>query len=284
MRFIFISLLTVLSLNISNAQSLEVGLMLGGGYYSGDMDAPEFSTNLKKTKFSYGLFGRYHLSNKLAVRASLSVVNISSADSLSSAEWQQLRNLSFTNTIVELSTTVEYSLLKFDPTGANGGNFTPYVFAGLAYYKHNPKTLYQGQTIELQPLGTEGQGMLGYDEKYSLRQMTIPFGGGLKYAINDRVVIAAEINGRRAFTDHLDDLSVNYVAYEDLLNGNGALAASLGDRTPEITGMPSERPTGSTRGSSKVKDYYFTGMVSFSYTLDSKFGLGGGGQIGCPTF
>lgn len=284
MKVFYVLMLTCLSFGMAQSQNLEVGLMLGGSYYSGDMDAPKYSTNLKNTKFAFGLFGRYHLSNKMAIRASLTFAKLRGADSLSVAQWQIDRNLSFENNITELSGTFEYNFFEFNPLNGIGSKFTPYVFAGLAYFRHNPTTLYLGQTIELQPLGTEGQGMLGYENKYSLNQLSIPFGGGIKYALTDKILLGFEINGRKTFTDHLDDLSGEYVNYDDLLNGNGFLSAQLSDRTQELTGEISDRATGSQRGKASVKDYYFTGMVTLSYRLESSFGFGGGGEMGCPTF
>lgn len=283
----FFTVLFMVSFLWCNAQTqqLEVGLQLGGSYYSGDMDAPTFSENIKNTNFAFGFLARYHVNTKLAFRGNLTFGKLEGKDSMSDQAWQIERNLSFTNNFTELAGMVEYSLFSFDAAGREGRTFTPYLTAGIAYYKHNPKTTYQGQTVMLQPLGTEGQGIEGFDEKYSLNQISIPFGGGIKFAINDRTVIGMELIGRRTFTDHLDDLSEIYVAYDELRAGNGELSAILSDRTGEVTGVfdPERRSTGDIRGSADVKDYYFSGMVTFSYMFDGNFG-GGGGQIGCPTF
>ncbi len=285
MKGFLLSLIIVLSTSTVFSQQLEFGLQLGGSYYTGDMDAPELSTNLKNLRFGFALNASYILSPKLSFRGNLSFLKIVGNDSMSSQDWQKLRNLSFQNNVTELAGLVEYNLLSFSPDGRSGRSFTPYLVGGVAYYKHNPKALYQGQLIELQPLGTEGQGMPGFEEKYSLHQISIPFGGGLKIGLNNNLTLSLELLGRRTFTDHLDDLSKSYVNYSELEAGNGELSAILSDRTGEVTGIfdPERRLTGDQRGKASIKDYYFSGMVGINYRFEGGFG-GSGDQLGCPTF
>ena len=71
------------------------------------------------------------------------------------------RNLSFKSSIIEIGPIIEvnffpYKLGQADTELAKFG--TPYFFAGITYMRMNPKAEYEGEWIELQPLGTEGQG------------------------------------------------------------------------------------------------------------------------------
>jgi hypothetical protein len=59
-------------------------------------------------------------------------------------------------------------------------------------------------------LSTEGQGIYPDKKPYSLWQPTIPFGGGVKFAITENLRIGFEIGLRKLFTDYLDDVSTSY--------------------------------------------------------------------------
>ena len=54
----------------------------------------------------------------------------------------------------------------------------------------------------LAPLKTEAETV-----PYSLWQVSVPFGIGIKYALTENIMIAGEMNIRKAFTDYVDDVS-----------------------------------------------------------------------------
>jgi hypothetical protein len=189
-------------------------------------------------------------------------------DANSDQKWQKERNLNFRSNVFELGVTGEYYLFGFDPF-TNEKPFSPYVTAGLVAGYFNPKTTYNGTEYDLQPLGTEGQGIAGFPRKYNKYFVGIPFGGGAILKVNRAFDISLDIIARRTSTDFLDDVSGNYVNYNDLKAGNGELAAILGDRTNEYLGLnePSIRNTGDQRGGSQIKDWYFTFMVNLAFTI-----------------
>lgn len=65
----------------------------------------------------------------------------------------------------------------------------------------------------LHPLRLEGQGMPEYpaSKPYKLTQMNIPFGGGLKFFMSDRINVSLEFLYRKTFTDYIDDVSQRYI-------------------------------------------------------------------------
>lgn len=109
--------------------------------------------------------------------------------------------------------------------------------------------------VELQPLTTEGQGMEGFDSPYSLTQISIPFGLGVKFSVNKFVSIGLEWGLRKTFTDYIDDVSKDYVDRTTLLDWSGELGLSASDRTNEIL-ENTYNPTGSMRGNPQTKDWY----------------------------
>jgi hypothetical protein len=167
--------------------------------------------------------------------------------------------------------------------------WTPYFFGGVAVFKFNPYTFDENnEKTYLQPLSTEGQGIEGYSVKpYKLTQLSLPFGGGIKYAFSDRVRLGVELGIRKTFTDYLDDVSTNYAGEDDLLAARGAQAVALAYRGDEVSnGNPDYPEKGAMRGGAENLDlYYFTGLH-----LTFRLGGGGGGIFkgsgkkgyGCP--
>ena len=167
--------------------------------------------------------------------------------------------------------------------------FSPYAFAGLALYHYNPYAYNRSnQKTFLKPLSTEGQGISGYPDRqpYSLMQLAIPFGGGIKFAITENLRIGAEIGLRKLFTDYLDDVSKFYVDPVDLLAAKGQLAVDMSYRGDEVTGGSLVYPAKSVqRGNSKTKDYYYFTGLHLTYKLGNGMGGGGNGKknhTGCP--
>ena len=228
-----------------------------------------------------GLFARLNRNRLWSYRLSFSYGVVSANDADSNAENRQRRNLNFRSRILELALTGEFNFLGRDR------RFSPYIFGGVALFNFNPEAEYQGRRVALQPLGTEGQGMENFPGRYSRTQLSIPMGLGFKFAINDRLNIGLEAGLRKTFTDYLDDVSGSYVNYNELLAGNGQLAANLANRTGEFLGTdPVIVATGTQRGNPDSKDWYFMSGVTLSYNLfDDNNGWGGGkNQIGCPIY
>ena len=114
----------------------------------------------------------------------------------------------------------------------------------------------------LKPLSTEGQGLPGYPDKktYSLTQLAIPFGGGVKFAVTDNLHLGLEVGFRKLFTDYLDDVSTTYADPADLLVARGQLAVDMSYRGDDV-GNPIYPAKGAGRGGPNYNDtYYFTGL------------------------
>ncbi len=266
-KVIIAALALLMSIN-TYTQYLEAGLLLGGANYVGDLSNNSSTIYLKETKLAYGGFVRYNINDLFTARLGLSAGKIAGSDAnVNNDQYLRERNLSVRTNILELALIGEFNILGYQPNGLYSP-FSPYVFAGVALTRFNPKARYQGNWVELQPLGTEGQGMPGFGPKYDKTTFSIPFGLGVKYALSDKWNIGLELGARAAFTDYLDDVSGDYVSYPDLLAGNGELAAALGNRTGEYKGTePVIVETGTQRGDSAKRDWYFIMGLSVSYNF-----------------
>ena len=285
-NLLLILIISVCGVSTAKSQYLEYGLGIGGSVYWGDLNAPDFGSNLSNMNFAVQAMGKLNFSRYIAVRGNLLYGKLSGDDGKSYVEWQKQRNLDFSSTLIEFSVLGEIHVFGYNFGEENP--ISPYITAGVGAFYFNPTTKLNGVTYELQPLGTEGQGMPGFGSKYSRLAIAIPFGAGAKFKVNDRVNFAVDIIARKTFTDYIDDVSTNYVAYDELAAGNGVIAADLGNRIGEYLGQdePVSLATGQQRGGAGVTDYYITGMVTVTFKLNRNVNLFGSHRhrTDCPKF
>ncbi len=283
MKSLLILLTTFCSLSLYS-QSLRLDLYGGIANYQGDLQNKRF--DLEQSKPAVGLGLSYELSNKFVLRGAANYLRISGSDAKDEkAKNVSFRNLSFKSSVLEAQLALEYNFLDIEERG-----FSPYVFAGVAVFHFNPYVKDSADNkVFLRSLGTEGQGLLRYPEKdlYSNNQFAIPFGGGIKLALTDKLQIGVELGLRKLFTDYLDDVSGNYADSGFLTAARGPKAAAFAYRGREINPNAIYPAEGTTRGNPKNKDWYFTTGLKISYGLGrgSAGGAGGGrrSKMGCPT-
>lgn len=278
MKKLLLLALFATSIGQAKAQtSSELGLNLGTSSYLGDLQDADMT--YQHPHVFAGVFGRYHANAQLAFRGFFNYGRVSGADRYNTVQSLISRNLSFRSNIVELGIQAEVSALpfnKFDPNRKKGKryfNWSPYFFGGFNLFQFNPKAYYNGNWFALQPLCTEGQNSTFNSQKeYSLTQLAIPFGIGLKFQLNPEVCVAFEMSARKTFTDYLDDVSGNYPDLAKLAAEKGTLSAALSFRGDELVGFnPSKIPApGAIRGHSDNLDWYLTNTVTLSYRFYSK--------------
>lgn len=291
----------------------SAGLGIGTANYYGDMGG--LGTPFKSTfgMMRWSVAGNYtrHFTPRLAARASFTYARIAGDDfKMNEKDPTNLRfprNLSFRNDLKEFALIGIFKLTPDNRSYDRRPQFGSYLFAGIAAVAHNPKAkdAESGDWVKLQALGTEGQGRPNYAKPYSLIQMAIPIGFGLRYKINDRFDIGAELGFRVTFTDYLDDVAGNYAdpavfADNPLALGMAnrslePLAVKKGkDRRPGLSeyvqaiygASPDQDPfavlqgqnygsAGSGRGNSPTQnDSYLIGMIHLNYIIPS--------QVKCP--
>lgn len=288
-RLILITAICSWMVNKNNAQYSEIGLGIGFTTYWGDLNGPSFSKNLfSNSGLAIQVNGRRMFGHHIGMRASFTYGKMQGTDANSTLDWQLLRNLSFSSTVLEFAVMGELYLWGLS-TDKERRKFLPYLTIGLSAFKYDPTTIFRGQEVRLQPLGTEGQGIPGYADKYSLYSLGIPMGGGAKIMINETFNIGLEVLMRPTFTDYIDDVSTIYVNYDELNFFNNRLAADLSNRMNEYLGQlePVKLETGSIRGGAKTNDYFFSAIVSFNFTITDSKGkrrIGRGSGVSCPTF
>ncbi len=245
------------------AQNLEVGLHLGGSNYLGDLANNSSAIYLRETRPSAAGFVRYRLAQSLALRGSFTWATISGQDINSNDALVHNRNLSFRSYLQEVAIGIEWNIPGIDPYTLA----TPWsacFFLGLGGTHFNPQARLDGVWYDLQPLGTEGQGLPEYPDRkpYARFTLVVPMAAGLKYALNDKWTLSFELGARKTFTDYLDDVSTTFVETLPLAQARGAVAAQLSNRA--LVEHPAYQP-GAARGDGASTDWYFGSWVGIAY-------------------
>lgn len=120
---------------------------------------------------------------------------------------------------------------------------------------HNPKAELNGSWHKLHPLNTEDQDP---KNRYNRIQITIPFGGGVKFQLTPNLMASWELGWRKTFTDYLDDVSTSYPETPTNLQ--------FSDRSWEVSegGAYIAQP-GDMRGNPDFKDWYIQTGLTIAY-------------------
>ena len=227
-----------------------------------------------QTKPAVSLGYRYYLLKRLTVRANGTYGILAGNDNLTAEPFRSNRNLSFKSNILEGQICFEWQPFQeqpghiYDLRGVKGmapSRMGLYFFAGIGGYYFNPKTQFDGSWVELRPLGTEGQGLPGGPEEYSLTGICIPMGVGIRKAMNKTMTVGLELQYTKTFTDYLDDVSGIYYDKQDLVDARGPVAAYLSD--PSLGEIPGQTSTGQQRGYPDHKDGYLFFKLQFHYKI-----------------
>ena len=290
----------------------EVGFNFGPSFFMGDLggNSGKGTNNLKDinfefTKFMKGAFVTMYPKNWIGIRLAGdytylegddAIINTTGIDEL----WRKQRNLDFKTTILEGYLAIElFPTMLFSRNSEYEPRLRPYVMGGVGVFHFNP----QGSLTDaagnktwyyLHPLRLEGQGMPEYpaSKPYKLTQMNIPFGGGLKFFMSDRINVSLEFLYRKTFTDYIDDVSQRYIDvnyYNKYLTPQEAnLAYRLSDKAKGIISPGMTRyAAGTQRGDLKDYDTYFSLVMKAGIRLgpiyESAFAKRAARQTRCPS-
>ena len=227
----------------------------GTATYYGDLKNPGFSIDAKPN-LNLGL--QYFLNTRISLRSEITWFHLEGSDAHANSDRRE-RNLSFYSNNYEINLS---GLVSLFPN--RGGRFyrrVPlnfYGFAGVGMAYINPKTSYQGKSVALQPLMTEGV-------RYSRFQFVIPYGIGVRIKQGPYMNICIEGGLRKTFTDYIDDVSST--RYPDPATLKSDLSRALSDRRAEIDPDFVATPNVGRRGNPKNFDSYFLLNIKIEYYL-----------------
>lgn len=239
--------------------------------------------NFGNTQFAGGLYVNVIYKNAVALRLEGTFGQVKAYDSIlkkvkTSTFGRYERNLSFRSNVTEFMAAMEihplYIFKKYDEN-TEAPRFSPYAMFGVGFFSFNPQAKLLNKWVDLQPLSTEGQGFTEYPTRkpYSLQQISIPVGVGVKYELSPMLNVRAEYVYRILNTDYLDDVSTTYINPSAYTNPNNNFSGTkltnallLNDRQYELdpTHITND---GDQRGNPKNNDAYFTFNVKVGLIL-----------------
>ncbi len=235
--------------------------------------------NMGKTHISGGVFFSVAYKNAVALRLEGTFGQVSGNDNVligitDIAKERFNRNLNFRSFITDVNAMLEihpmYIFVDWPAKETTPPRTSPYLLAGIGYFSFNPQTKLGNNYIDLQPLHTEGQGLVETGtNNYALQQLNIPLGAGVKYELSPLINLRGEVVYRKTFTDYLDDLSDKYADkswFRNPANGlstqKAELAEMLSDRQIEVRTF-----AGGKRGTVKNNDGFFTVNLKISVII-----------------
>lgn len=309
----------------------SLGFSINSMSYLGDI-APKAtwgSTKVGFTRPGVTISYSYRVGPRYTLQGGLSYGRLQSDDfevadpTGDNSKFRYVRNASFRNDIIELSAVAIIDLFKNEGSYLSRPTLAPYLIAGVAGFYHNPKAKIPdeyvlqantaptafanaGEWTALQPLGTEGQNAelaetdANFGNKpYSLWQIAIPIGIGIRYRLVDALDLSLDFSARILFTDYIDDVSKSYVDLgvldsdlaramsnksRDILSSNGDTRDISGWNTityvgrdgttyEVISGFGQEGSPGipNARGGSAFNDMYYVTSFKIAYIIGAKF-------------
>jgi len=273
-----------------STSSWEAGIFIGPTNFLGDLGGKygKGTTflkdhNIQMTKLMFGAYVAYHPNEWLGLRLGANFGTIEGDDAVikpkgSYEEARMIRNSNFQSKIQEVILVAEFYptvFFEYEPSDVYH-KLRPYGVIGVGGFHFNPQGTdpANGNWVALKPLRTEGQGMAEYPDRpeYSLTQLNIPMGLGLKYFASETFSVSLEILHRKTFTDYIDDVSTNYIDpalfYNYMPLAQADLAARMANKSASnplnsgVTFGPGQK-----RGTPTNNDAYFSFGVKLGITL-----------------
>lgn len=252
-------ILTILLFRVGYAQKNEFGFFIGSSGYFGDVGYEKAENTLQHQSAAFGFLYKKNVHDYLSIRTSIKAGKVQATDQWATNPNTVARGLSFESSIIDVNLGIEFNFMKFSIRNRKT-TYTPYLFLGISGFIFNPKVM--GTNIELQPIGTEGQGtnLPNTTNKYSLTALSLPFGFGYKMNVSKKWSIGFEWIWCATQTDYLDDVSTVYID-PNLLSNEAAQWSNPTDI---------EIANNKNRGNKNNKDWYnFTG-ITFTYKIKNK--------------
>jgi len=178
--------ITVLCVTMtSKAQINEIGLLLGGSNYIGDIGPENY---INPNEFMGGLIYKWNVNPRIAFRGSFTLTTLSSDDADATNGERLDRGIHFSNGIKEIAFGLEFNYLEYNLDDYRQTH-TPYLIVEVAAFNYKVATRQTGPE------------QYNYEAKTSI---AIPFGLGYKTKLFYDFAIAFEIRARYTFVDDLD--------------------------------------------------------------------------------
>jgi hypothetical protein len=254
------------------SQNLEIVGGLGVINFLGELGgSPDIGSDfvrdleMRATRPTIHLGLRYLAGSRYSHKIEMTMGWLRGDDKWTTQENRNDRNLNFRSPLFEFGTRSEFYFLpdqnenRYKIKGIRGRRSRPffgYAFVGVSGFLFNPKGQdADGNWVALQPLRTEGQGVLDSRDPYRRIGLAIPFGISLNYKVNRELNIG------------IDDVSLTYVDGDLLRTFNGELSAKMADKS--LGTIPGATSPGQQRGNPRDDDHYVFLLITANYKFNS---------------
>lgn len=178
------------------AQYNEVGVFVGGANAVTDVGQ---TTLINPEKLALGILYKRNFHKQMAFRVDAKMFTLQDDDAKASSVARTSRRLSYSNEITEFSAGLEYNFFEFDTHKEFAHLFTPYLFAGVTYFRQDDLFF---STIRQHEIAQK----ISQDNKTErVDSWAIPFALGVKAKIGGtRFLFGAEVSAKYTFSNNLD--------------------------------------------------------------------------------
>ncbi len=183
MKYLTILLIAIFWNIEAQGQTYEIGAFLGGSNVVGDIGSTSY---FAPNQLAFGGIFKWNRSARHSFRLTAIFTELEGNDSDSHEARRQSRDLSFTNSIQEVSLGLEYTFWEFDMFKDRNAN-APYIYTGLTVFN-------QENISSVSNITQDGSSI----------DFAIPITLGYKIALNSAMIVALEAGARYTLTDNLD--------------------------------------------------------------------------------
>jgi len=184
-KAIIISFIIGVCVNSFSQDKIEIGGMVGTSYYLGDLNHQK---QFYKPSLAFGGIARYVLSDRMALKGTAIIDRLKGEYPNNGIVFPEGDvKYSFSRTIGDAALQAEFNFMSYDHPFVRTTNFTPFISFGLG------TTVYK--RFDADPTKNSQQ---------TVFILSLPFGVGFKYKINDWIRVGVEWSFRKTFVDDLD--------------------------------------------------------------------------------
>lgn len=169
----------------SVAQIHEIGIMVGGSNYIGDIGSEYY---INPNSFMGGVIYKWNVNPRISYRGTFAFTQLKGDDANATNQERFNRGINFKNSLKELAIGLEFNYFEYNLDDFRKTK-TPYLLVEIAAF--NYKTIVSGTDES------------NYEYKTNT-SFAIPFGVGYKTKLFGDFAIAIELKARYTFVDNLD--------------------------------------------------------------------------------
>ncbi len=190
-------IITILLVSVLNTQSFaqedgNLGIFTGVSSYYGELNnyIPFYSPS-----YFVGAIYRHNFKYRYVFRLGVYFVNMRGSSSLSLDSYERSHNRTFSYSFGEVNLSGEFNFFRYDKHKYKDYYFSPYIVGGISF--------------------------ISVPDPYFAFDFSFPLGFGVKYALNQKVTIGAEVVYSWTYSDFLDRIPRdNYRTLQQSYNTN----------------------------------------------------------------